>query len=144
MKVTSYEISKKLEEIGLEAETMFYWVKDQYDKSDSDFYITVCLNPYGNAHAKIIKAYDLETILEMLPNDIDVWDGSIDGLEINKDGIGYVVEFGSCGEDDYETSDSNYLQKEESENLATTAARLLIKLIEDKVLTNPNNKASDE
>ena len=60
MKTTSYEISKQLKKAGFEAETDFYWYC--YDKGQEMRHIADA-DGKGN-----VKAYDLETILDALPD----------------------------------------------------------------------------
>lgn len=114
MKTTSFEISKKLAEIGFEAETpaaawrthfqdegIYGWRSDMNRKS-------------------WIPAYDLETILDALPKVI------ISDLKLASPAFvcygQYEEEFLSC-------------DKKEGENWADTAARLLI-LLHKKGLIN--------
>ena len=63
MKTTSYEISKKLKEAGFKAETNFYWYR-YYDDG-------LCMRHIADADGKgISEAYDLETLLDALPESI--------------------------------------------------------------------------
>ena len=63
MKTTSYEISKKLEEAGFKAETNFYWYR-YYDDG-------LRMRHIADADGKgDVEAYDLETILDALPDSI--------------------------------------------------------------------------
>lgn len=61
MKTTSYEISKKLKEAGFEAETEYYW----HTINDKIELLHVARAGLGD-----IKAYDLETLLDALPDSI--------------------------------------------------------------------------
>ena len=63
MKTTNFEISKKLKEIGFEAESDFYWYC--YDMGLGMRHIADA-DGKGN-----VKAYDLETILDALPKKIE-------------------------------------------------------------------------
>ena len=60
-KTTSYEISKKLKEAGFEAETEYYWhaINDKIE-----------LLHVARAGLGDVKAYDLETLLDALPDSI--------------------------------------------------------------------------
>ena len=125
MKVTNFEISKKLAEIGFEAEANFV-----YRKADRELLVY----PYGLMKESSVKerfclAYDLETILEALPMVIEQ-DGKIYELTINQ-----RVRFDYLDEDGNELvaydgkvifSVNNRIIKYES--LADTAAKLLILL----------------
>lgn len=70
-------------------------------------------------------AYDLETILEALPNSLEQG-ARITHLELNKDFVGYVS--GTWDNDGLEA------EREVGEPLADTAARLLIKLHEQNLI----------
>jgi hypothetical protein len=90
MKVTNYKISKRLKELGFEKLT--------------------------NASEADVKAYDLETILDALPNRIEISKEIAIKVFDNSD-----IQIGLC-------------YSGRGETLADTAARLLIKLIEDKII----------
>jgi hypothetical protein len=121
MKVTDYKTSKRLKEIGFEAETNCYWCnvfKEIQPGQTSVGY----------------PAYDLETIMEALPKSIDVW-GEDGLLELsNKKFVGYVNHYSKGGLHHCDTFGFSIV---EGETLATTAAKLLIKLIEDKIINIP-------
>lgn len=141
---TDLETSKNLKELGIEMDTYHHWHKDQYDNPDLPAYLIASMNPYSNAHADITKAYTLEQILEMLPQYIE--DNVLAGDKkdpchfLMRKNILYYINAGCKFRDTRHFTTS----KNTNQNLATTAARLLIKLIEDKIITNPNNKDSDE
>ena len=63
-KTTSYEISKKLKEAGFDAESSFFWCR-----LDKDL-IRIHISQSHSVPESIdkIKAYDLETILDALPD----------------------------------------------------------------------------
>lgn len=118
MKTTSYEISKKLKEIGFKAEAhhKLRCFKDDF----------------------LYSYYDLETILEALPAIINKnrdhgWGHFGEELSLKKHEIGYYYQ-------DYDVITCKIVvKKEESESLADTAARLLI-LLESKGLINFKKK----
>lgn len=138
MKTTSYEISKKLKEAGFDAETDFYWYC--YDKEQEMRHI-------ADADGKNnVKAYNLETILDALPDFItkeykSKEDGEVrefrERLIITKNKIRY-----SC--DDIENADdaNRYYQeygymedisvfnKFNNESLADTAGKMWLLLKE--------------
>ena len=102
-KTTNYEISKKLEEIGFNKETNFY-----YRKNDKELFINTPPN-LKYPEEFFLKSYDLETLLDALP---DIIGGC---LMIYKEGMYYqesMIE----------------VAKLENESLADTAGRLIIKL----------------
>ena len=61
MKTTNFEISKKLKEAGFEAEAEYYW-HEIHDKIE--------LYHVARAGFGDIKSYDLETIIDALPDSI--------------------------------------------------------------------------
>ena len=118
MKTTNYEISKKLREIGFETETIFYYEYEElrWEEEGVDL-------PFED----LIYAYDLETILEAFPKVLGkfrYW--STWSTSSNCYIFGYVN--GVTRNTALETNTEN------NESLADTAARLLIKLIEDKII----------
>ena len=113
MKTTNYEISKQLAEAGFKDDFEFGYTHDgQFT------------NYYGNIVSDRIKtpAYDLETLLEALPSKIARGEGRspTSSFIFTKDGIGYAqkpqIEF------------QEFINQQENESLADTAARLWLKL----------------
>ena len=83
MKVTSYEISKKLKEIGFKAETEINWV--EYQKYDRDKEIITWhederVETWESVNS-LCRAYDLETLISVLPDKIFYDDPEYDGDE---------------------------------------------------------------
>ena len=116
MKVTNLETSKKLKELGFEAETVFYW-NQAHENCDDTYYLAYDEedNPHSFELTNEIKAYDLETILEALPDEIIL---SKEDKEIefcNNQGNGLIWSL------------------EEGESWANLAGRILIKLLESKM-----------
>jgi hypothetical protein len=108
-KTTNYEISKKLEEMGFNQETNFY-----YRKNDKELFINTPPN-LKNSEEFFLKSYDLETLLDVLPDTI----GGC--LMIHKEGMYYqesMVE----------------VQKLENESLADTAGRMIIELYNNNLI----------
>lgn len=137
MKTTSYEISKKLEEAGFSRQPFWIWTSEQ------------CCAPYQTNHDGF-RSYDLETLLDALPDSItreykSKEDGEIkefkERLIIEKEEIHY-----SC--DDIENADDanryfneyGYMQdislfkKFNDNSLADTAGRLLLLLHEKNLI----------
>jgi len=104
MKTTSFEISKKLAEIGFKAEAhhKLHCFKDDF----------------------LYSYYDLETILEALPEEINL-EGYCQELLITKNLLAYQRATGAW---DFEQI------RNENESLADTAARLLILLHEEGIV----------
>ena len=109
LKTTSYEISKKLKEAGFEAEADYYFYGQQLRNSAFPSHST-------DADRKVhVKSYDLETLLDALPDSItkeykSKEDGEIkefkERLIIEKEEIRY-----SC--DDIENADDANLYYQE-------------------------------
>ena len=121
MKKTSYETSKKLAEAGFKAETDFYWVK--WNAGEPELVHEKEQTP---ALIEKVGAWDLETILEALPSEIDegfrrlcVFSNFVND-ENKKMRIGYY----------YSDFFGEVIRKIKSDNesLANTAARLLLLL----------------
>lgn len=138
MKTTSFEISKKLAEIGFKADSDFSWNKQiiccGYSSKEHKFI------KYKNGWREgeeLFKSYDLETILEALPDKIDarsIDDWSINFiafevfLSLNNNGIGYYAD----SRDDNQSL--FFIGSKKDQSLADTAARLLIKLYEKGIV----------
>ena len=124
MKVTSFEISKKLAEAGFEAKPEFYWVK--WNEGEPELIHRSEPTP---ALIEKVAAYDLETILGALPNFIANKNKSENCLTID-------VAFGEIHYEGDSENDALFITTtKENETLADTAARLLLLLIEKGLLT---------
>jgi len=146
MKTTSYEISKKLKEAGFEAQSSFFWCELGKDL------IKIHISQSHSVPESLvkIKAYDLETLIDALPDFItreykSNEDGEVrefrERLKIDK----YEIYYRCC---DIETSDDanryfnefGYMQdisifkKFNNESLADTAGRMWLLLKEKGVL----------
>lgn len=128
MKVTNFELSKKLAEIGFKAETRTVW--NQAVAGDIQTYYLSELSSETFELTNPFNAYDLETILEALPKVRNLMSDYGWYLNIwffrNNLAIGYVCE--DDPHPDY------VLNNKENESLADTAARLLIKLVEAGII----------
>lgn len=127
---TSLEVSKKLKELGFEAENYFYWWYCDFEKK---YTLT---SEYEYFHADHIKnkigAYTLEQILEMLPPTIKTEEYG--HLVLSHQAIEYDT---ACTCDSHAECPMNCLideVKSRKDNLATTAACLLIQLKENKII----------
>lgn len=146
MKTTSYEISKKLKEIGFEAETDFYFDTRTYKAIPDEVFYRRTFNKEEPEH--YLPAYDLETLIDALPDSItreykSNKDGTIkefkENLVIEKNKIWYRCY-------DIETSDeANEYWREYGyeqnisiyhyyDSLTNLAGKMLIKLFESKLI----------
>lgn len=127
MKTTNYEISKRLHELGFETESNYIWTKGDAEQKEEPrclFWFEKTTKAYYD-----IYAYDLETLIESLPEWIEnkeLKDPSRYFLSMNKKRIWYCLKF-------YEETQNN-------ESLADTAGRLLIKLIEEGIVEVSENR----
>ena len=118
IKTTSYEISKELEEIDFDVDTIFY-----YDSENEECQIWHEL-PI-KLESEFVKSFDLETILDALPKDLII-EGNYCILTLWTKGK--VIFYANIMDKRF------YECRNEGESLADTAARLLITLIKDKIV----------
>lgn len=121
MKVTSFEISKKLAEIG------FKDYSGQFYKTRNGDLLSNILVGHGqnDYSCDYLPTYDLETILDALPPFFSIKDKVERQFFLYKESVGYdyLDGFGT------NTKDINFcFVRKANESLADTAARLLIKL----------------
>ena len=127
MKTTSYEISRQLAEAGFEAETEFYCVK--WNEGEPELVHESQQTPNL---IESVPAWDLETILEALPNRItneNIFIPRIDYyLRLSKEEIWYENEC-NCDSDESCPVDQRFeVSRIKNESLVETAARLWLKL----------------
>ena len=150
MKTTSYEISKKLKEAGFEAETDYNFIK----RNNQEVFLINIKELSGieimNEIGVFIESYDLETILDALPDSIIREYKSKNDSSVNKFKERLIIEKNeirySC--DDIENADDanryyqeyGYMQdislfkKFNDNSLADTAGRLLLLLHEKNLI----------
>ena len=143
MKTTNFEISKKLKEIGFNTPAEKCWAKIRLSKTQEFTLIPLTFDVFANCD-EWFPSYDLETLLDALPNSIirkykSNKDGTIKEFEekllINKSEIWYRCY-------DIETSDEaneysrEYVYEQNIsiyhyyDSLANLAGKMLIKLFE--------------
>jgi len=139
MKTTSYKISKQLAEAGFKSWANFFWCELGEDLVKIHF---------SQSHSvpqsvKIIVAYDLETILEALPERLtneNIFISRINYyLKLSKEEIWYENECDCDSDASCPVNQRFELNRDKSESLADTAARLLI-LLHEKGLVNFNEE----
>ena len=136
MKTTSYEISKKLAEIGFKAET-----EKAFDNKGTliSCHRKICILREKSRNPKIygLPAYDLETILEALPKQHDFFSRGIGKYELR---IWYHENNMFISYQNFDGFDKLLtLEQEKNEAVADIAARLLI-LLHEKGLINFNEE----
>ena len=119
-KTTSYEISKKLKEAGFKAETNFYWYC--YDNGREMRHI-------ADADGKgDVEAYDLETLLDALPDFIANKNKGENCLVID-------VAFGEIHYEGDSDNDTMFITTmEENESLADVAGKMWLMLKEKGIV----------
>jgi len=131
---TDLTTSKRLKELGVEMETNFCWVKYCLPSYDAPTQLEYMGPEYysPSPESDYTKAYVLEQILEMLPKNIKI---------SNYNSISLYLKLHEIKDECYIKYMNHYLNEDmyhikiiEDENLATTAARLLIKLIDDGII----------
>lgn len=131
MKTTNFEISKKLKEIGFEAEFNFHYkATDPVNLYDSG---------YEDYKERNTPSYDLETLIGALPKDISVKHKYyIQFLFIQlADGPIKIGYYEPCTEyqGHYDMREDVFeSRQEETESLADTAGKMLIKLFEAGII----------
>ena len=133
MKTTSYEISRQLAEAGFEAETEFYCVK--WNEGEPELVHESQQTPNL---IESVPAWNLETILEVLPSRItneNIFIQRIDYyLRLSKEEIWYENEC-NCDSDESCPVDQRFeVSRIKNESLADTAARLLLLLHEKNLI----------
>jgi len=137
---TDLTVSRKLRilNVDLEFETGFAWKTPDFNKFKLVSYYgwfeqdSISSKHHFKSSSKelVIPAYTLEQILDMLPMYIEDYT-----LAIYQDCIEYKGQPEVISKGGSTATKSKYcFMKENDENLATTAAKLLIKLKEDKII----------
>lgn len=137
MKVTSYEISKKLAEIGFKTDHSYKWfAKGQAIKTgdwihpvNEDEIINLEAISYIPKESINFPAYDLETILDALPEFLKI-NGFPHFLNLYKNSVGYGT---------FSNPDAIIQGRKVDESLANVGGRLLI-LLHEKGLVSFNNQ----
>lgn len=134
MKTTNLQISKKLKEIGFEAENDFYWVK--WNEGLPELVHKSEIMP---ALIEKVPAYDLETLIDALPKDIPAKQKYYSQFLFIQlaDGPIKIGYYEPCNEyrGHYDMEESIFESfREENESLADTAGRMLIKLHEAGII----------
>jgi hypothetical protein len=122
MKVTNFEISKKLKEIGFKVD--FRYCYDEEGQLWNKTFELDCWGEYDED--KYCSSFDLETLLDFLPKSINTNTCSFEEyLQLNIDQMSYQNAFST-----------NYIcvDREENESLADVAGRLLILLCEKGII----------
>ena len=144
MKTTNYEISKKLKEAGFEAQSSFFWCELGKDL------IKIHISQSHSVPESIdkTKAYDLETLLDALPDSItreykSNKDGTIkefkENLVIEKNKILYrCYDIDTSDEANEYSREYGYEQNisiyHYYDSLANIAGKMLIKLFESGLI----------
>ena len=134
-KTTNYEISKKLAEIGFEAETHFSWIEEcNFFRIENKNWI----ENIGIGFKELFPAYDLETLLDALPSTIEIenwggWKYYNIYFKMNKNGLWYE-NLCNCDSSACPVEKYHYMEIIENESLADTAGRMIILLHEKNLI----------
>ena len=128
---TDLETSKRLKELGFEAETNFYWTITTIDEWNKNQWNIIYFKDRVMAkYEPTVPAYTLEQILSELPE-----------YYKSKSGYDYYFTYEKANDTFYYQEEFNAPNKYEfskfstgSNNLVTTAAKLWIKLKEDETI----------
>lgn len=131
---TSLELSKQLKKVGFEKESLFYWAKIENN------WRCVYREEIINYEAWIgefdvfekYPAYTAEELLEWLPIFIDYEDDDTDAFRY---GLKIIRLAGGQINSMYENIDELVLSESYENNLHDSLAKLLIRLIEEKIIT---------
>lgn len=126
---TDFETSKKLKELGVDllSKSEEFLAYECGGKKNS-----VYLYHYTEMCNGIVKAYTLETLINVLPATISLPEDN-QVYHFNLEKAGFCYELDNVDADDY-----NFVYDSEqhnNENYATLGAQLLIRLLEDEIIT---------
>lgn len=136
--VTDINVSKELKELGVDLVAHVMWVdygrlmrNSDKAKVKPNYNLQWSPNTQSNDFADhVYAAYTLETLLDALPDEIEDQLGEYGLTMPLRDTFAYEEIVNGC------TVGASYeVERKPNESLATTAGRLLIKLIKDKVIT---------
>lgn len=126
--VISLELSRRLNELGIKQESLFYW----YGYSEKDKSASICYTKGKIIDNDCYSAFTASELLDLLPTDVCVTDENGSSwhyqLWVIKTRHGYVVT--------YYSSDDNSTEEwqEENDTLANCLAKMLIKVTENGFL----------
>lgn len=123
MKVTSYEISRKLFKVGFREKAVFFWFNKTHCASNHEKLIGGSVSETEGAYG----AYDLETLLKVLPTHISTKRG-LAIFVMRKNSIFYEIE----RQNEFQEVVFGELKNELS--WADTAALLILRLLEKKII----------
>ena len=130
---TDLETSKRLKELGFEAETDFYWTITTIDEWNKNQWNIIYFKDRVMAkYEPTVPAYTLEQILKELPKSFN--SGAL-RYNLNFDYTEECIEYKWISDEPY-TEDKILIWelRDIADNFATTAAKLWIKLKEDKII----------
>jgi len=129
---TDLETSKKLKELGFKAETKFYWTITSIDKWNKNEWNLVYFKDIPMAkYEPTIPVYTLEQIINELPKYFNFKRLCYYfSINYSDDALEYKYE----SDDMYQSDRTLFFTLINKNNLATTAAKLWIKLKEDKII----------
>jgi hypothetical protein len=125
MKTTNLENSKKLSELGFEAESDYLWVNSR-NKITCEH--SLYFSDHMSSGDKICRSWDLESILENLCSTIeDLESKKLYWFKMDQENLEYITLDG-------DTNIEFYTPRQKDESLVDCAARLLISLYEKEII----------
>lgn len=118
--IVSLELSRRLKELGVKQESLFYWA--QVDKYPNGIKWDVLKKGERRTHGDYVAAFTVAELGEMLPNKL----GDEHILIVWKNAAWNVT---------YEDSDGGKIRVEMAYDEADARAKMLIYLIENKLIT---------
>ncbi len=123
--VCSFELAKKLKKLGVKQESLFFW-REHGEISHSSKYVDP--RDWSKVeNIKCIAAFTASELGEMLPDYIVDYPGHGQALQFRKWGTKYIVEYHRVFEAP--------LRREEATTEADARAKMLIYLLENKLIT---------
>jgi hypothetical protein len=122
MKTTNFELSKKLLEISFREHTGIFWKMNSDGSQASPFR---CGHGGDDYSVKYLPSYELETLLEALPEKVNEEEQS---WAVQQDYVGYMPRYIRFIKNEY------FCDRLPNEPLADCAARLILKLHEQGII----------
>jgi len=130
--ITNLELSKKLEELGVKQESLFYWGERPYGKNRKPWVPEIFGEdaPFGEGVAKIASAFTVAELGTLLPKSIQIRE-EVFWLQIEPQGVqdGWACQYRNIA------TKFGFVPKFfEDKSMTNAMAKMLIYLIENKLL----------
>lgn len=138
--VTSLELSKKLKDLGVKQDSLFYWYKNPIKIIDDTFFIeyeeSINVNIYRDYPdpIKLYSAYSASELLELLPDKIKIENINY-YFDIKKTHFNYIASYNDL---------TTLIIDESDKNVCNALAKILIRLIENNLHENQDKPYTNE